>query len=64
VSTGRVYISHDDVFDEDVFPFSKLHLNPGAHLHAEISLLPPPLHTPHGHEIEVADRANGVDPTV
>jgi hypothetical protein len=32
VLTGRVYISQDVVFDEEVLPFSKLH--------AEISLLP------------------------
>ncbi|WVZ95434.1 LOW QUALITY PROTEIN: hypothetical protein U9M48_041200 [Paspalum notatum var. saurae] len=41
VSTGRVYISRDVVFDENVFPFSKLHSNAGATLKSEISLLPP-----------------------
>jgi hypothetical protein len=40
VSTGRIYISHDVVFDEAVFPFSELHANAGAHLRAEINLLP------------------------
>jgi hypothetical protein len=35
VSTGRIYISHDVVFDE-VFPFTKLHLK----LRAKINLLP------------------------
>jgi histone deacetylase 1/2 len=39
VKTGRVYISRDVVFDETVFPFSKLHPNAGARLHSEISLL-------------------------
>jgi hypothetical protein len=40
VSTGCVYISCDVVFDETVYPFSKLHPNAGARLHDEISLLP------------------------
>jgi hypothetical protein len=40
VSSGRVYISRDVVFDESEFPFSKLHSNVGAHLREEISLLP------------------------
>jgi hypothetical protein len=40
VSTGRVYIYCDVVFDETVYPFSKLHPNAGARLHDEISLLP------------------------
>jgi len=39
-SVGRVYISRDIVFDENVFPFSELHPNAGARLRAEISLLP------------------------
>lgn len=40
VSSGRVYISRDVVFDENDFPFSQLHSNAGARLRAEISLLP------------------------
>jgi histone deacetylase 1/2 len=40
ISTGRVYISRDVVFDESVFPFSELHSNAGARLRAEILLLP------------------------
>jgi histone deacetylase 1/2 len=40
ISTGRVYISHDIVFDETVFPFSSLHSNASARLHDEINLLP------------------------
>jgi hypothetical protein len=51
------------VLDEDVFPFSTLHPNAGAHLHAEIDLLPPSLRTTHGLELEVDHRANGADPT-
>lgn len=38
--TGRIYISRDVVFDEDVFPFSSLHPNAGAWLRDEVSLLP------------------------
>ncbi|KAL5681795.1 hypothetical protein ACJX0J_008180, partial [Zea mays] len=37
---GRVYISRDVVFDEQNFPFSKLHENAGARLRKEILLLP------------------------
>jgi hypothetical protein len=51
------------VFDEDVFPFSTLHPNVGAHLRAEIDLLPPSLRTTHRLELEVDHRANGADPT-
>ena len=40
VSSGRIYISRDVVFDETIFPFSKLHPNAGALLRAEIALLP------------------------
>jgi hypothetical protein len=39
ISTGRVYISRDVVFDEDVLPFSKLYPNAGARLRSEILLL-------------------------
>ena len=40
VSTGRVYISRDVVFDETKFPFADLHPNAGALLRKEILLLP------------------------
>jgi hypothetical protein len=40
VPTGRVYISRDVTFDENVFPFAQLHCNAEAHLRNEISLLP------------------------
>jgi hypothetical protein len=40
ISTGRIYISRDVVFDEDVFPFAELHSNAGARLRTEINLLP------------------------
>ena len=39
-STGRVYVSRDVVFDENVFPFAKLHPNAGAQLRADLTLLP------------------------
>ena len=39
VSTGRVYISRDVVFDEAVFPFEQLHPNAGAQLRKDIILL-------------------------
>jgi hypothetical protein len=42
-NTGRIYISRDVVFDENIFPFSKLHKNAGAKLRSEILLLPPVL---------------------
>jgi hypothetical protein len=40
VEGGRVYISCDIVFDEIVFPFTKLNPNAGVHLRFEILLLP------------------------
>jgi hypothetical protein len=43
LSSGRVYISRDVVFDQTEFPFSKLHSNAGARLRGEISLLSPNL---------------------
>ena len=43
VSTGRVYISRDVVFDETKFSFADLHPNAGALLRKEILLLPPHL---------------------
>jgi hypothetical protein len=43
LSTGRVYISQDIVFDENVFPFMKLQPNSGPKLLSDILLLPPTL---------------------
>jgi hypothetical protein len=43
ISSGHVYISCDVVFDESVFPFTKLPVNVGARIRPEISLLPPSL---------------------
>jgi hypothetical protein len=42
-SSGRIYISRDVVFDENVFSFSKLHPNVDSRLHSKILLLPPSL---------------------
>jgi hypothetical protein len=46
VTEGRVYISRDVVFDEDIYPFAQLHPNAGARLRFEILLLPPSLLNP------------------
>jgi histone deacetylase 1/2 len=46
ISTGRVYISRDVVFDETMFPFSELHANAGARLQAEVHVLPDNLLNP------------------
>jgi hypothetical protein len=43
VSTGRVYISRDVTFDEEVFPFSELNPNAGARLRCDVALLHPTL---------------------
>jgi hypothetical protein len=43
ISTGRIYISRDVVFDEQNFPFADLHANAGARLRSEIELLSPTL---------------------
>jgi hypothetical protein len=40
VAEGWVYISRDVVFDETVYPFSKLNPNTGYHLRSEVLLLP------------------------
>jgi len=45
-SEGRIYISRDIVFDEQVFPFHFLHPNAGMQFRAEIALLPPSLLPP------------------
>ena len=45
ISSGRVYISRDVVFDENVFPFEKLHPNAGNRIRQEILLLHPSLHS-------------------
>jgi hypothetical protein len=42
VTTGRVYISRDVVFDENIFPFASLHPNAGRRLTQDILLLPTP----------------------
>jgi histone deacetylase 1/2 len=57
ISTGRVYISWDVIFDENIFPFSELHPNAGARLHSEIDLLHPTL-TNSGAETVVGNMTN------
>ena len=46
ISSGRIYISRDVIFDETIFPFAKLHDNAGICLISEILLLPPHLLNP------------------
>jgi hypothetical protein len=58
VSTGRIYISRDVVFDENIYPFQSLHPNAGAQLRKEILLLPENLVAPtpsHNESIHVND---------
>jgi hypothetical protein len=40
VSEGRIYISRDVVFDENLFPFAELHSNAGIRFRLEVLLLP------------------------
>jgi histone deacetylase 1/2 len=40
ISTGRIYISRDVIFNEQIFPFAELHANAGAPLRSDIELLP------------------------
>jgi hypothetical protein len=68
ISTGRLYISCDIVFDESVFPFATLHSNAGARLRAKIDLLPLSLHPfnlhhHEGHEISEPVDVNLADAT-
>jgi hypothetical protein len=58
VATGRVYISRYVTFDEDVFPFAKLHLNAGAKLQSNIQLLPDLFPTFSGDKFVVDPSAN------
>jgi histone deacetylase 1/2 len=50
VSTGRVYISRDVVFDENIFPFASLNPNAGRRLSEEILLLPPSVPSSDSHD--------------
>jgi histone deacetylase 1/2 len=52
ISTGRIYISRDVVFDENVFPFHALHPNAGALLKKEILLLPSNNSVEDAHDID------------
>jgi hypothetical protein len=38
VSKGRIYISHDVIFDENVFPFTSLHPSAGIRYQSKILL--------------------------
>jgi hypothetical protein len=61
VTTGRVYVSRDVVFDENIFPFSQFYPNTSIQLHTEIQLLPPMLCTPFGNDVD-NHVANGTNP--
>jgi hypothetical protein len=64
ISTGRVYISRDVVFDEDVLPFARLHPNAGARLRSETLLLPSNLLNPSdGDELVDDFVSNDANPT-
>ena len=58
-SAGRVYISRDVVFDENIFPFASLHPNAGAQLRAEIALLPDMLRNPSAGDSILPDQNTG-----
>jgi hypothetical protein len=61
-NTGRVYISRDVIFDEQVFPFEDLHENAGAKLRQEILLLPsnllPSYDGVHGDQVSLSQEGN------
>jgi hypothetical protein len=40
LSTGRIYISRDVIFDEQFFPFAALHSTTGPRYHSDVLLLP------------------------
>jgi hypothetical protein len=40
ISTGRIYISLDVIFDESVFPFASLNSNAGACYTSDVLLIP------------------------
>jgi hypothetical protein len=41
ISTGRIYISRDAIFDESIFPFASLHSTTGARYSYDVFLTPP-----------------------
>jgi hypothetical protein len=62
VSTGRIYVSRDVVFDEAVFPFKDLHPNAGALLRKEIILLDKTLYNVEQGD-EIVDDSTLTNPT-
>jgi hypothetical protein len=40
ISTGRIYISRDVIFDESVFPFASLNSNAGARYTSDVLFIP------------------------
>jgi histone deacetylase 1/2 len=60
---GRIYISRDVIFDENIFPFSSLRLNAGARLRGEIVLLHPSLLSPNASFGDASLRDQFTSPT-
>jgi hypothetical protein len=40
ISKGRIYVSHNVISDESVFPFASLHSTAGACYHSDVLLVP------------------------
>jgi hypothetical protein len=64
VAGGRVYISRDVIFDETIFPFSKLNPNADTRLRSKILYLPIDSHPPFSsfHVNEFLDGSNACVP--
>jgi histone deacetylase 1/2 len=61
ISSGRVYISPDVIFDEAIFPFSELHEDAGARLRKEVEVLPDlfyPSRGPIVHDLSMVNCSN------
>jgi hypothetical protein len=64
VSSGRVYVSRDVTFDENIFPFSHIHSNAVARLRSEISCVHPTLLNPFYGVHRVTDQLTNDPPNV
>jgi histone deacetylase 1/2 len=61
ISSGRVYISRDVIFDEAIFPLSELHEDAGARLRKEVEVLPDlfyPSRGPIVHDLSMINGSN------
>jgi histone deacetylase 1/2 len=59
ISSGRVYISRDVIFDEAIFPFSELHEDAGARLRKEVEVLPDLFYPSRGLIVHDSSMING-----